>query len=93
MQAFACQVGKTTTFVGQIERGEKFPSMEVFIQILQVLGVSSDFLLSNSIEAGKPYVLSELTEKLSGLTAQEQRAVAAIVDAYIATLPEQDLDG
>lgn len=32
----------TTNYIGMVERGEKIPSLETFIKIVNALGVSSD---------------------------------------------------
>ena len=40
-------------FVGQIERGLKLPSMQVFIKIIEALNVSADYLLRDSVSTGQ----------------------------------------
>ena len=35
----------TTNYIGMVERGEKIPSLETFIKIVNALGVSSDMVL------------------------------------------------
>ena len=40
----------TTNYIGMIERGEKIPSLETFINILNSLGVSADMVLSDVLE-------------------------------------------
>ena len=36
------KAGLTTNYIGMVERGEKIPSLETFIKILNALGVSAD---------------------------------------------------
>jgi len=36
------KAGLTTNYIGMVERGEKIPSLETFIKILNALEVSSD---------------------------------------------------
>ena len=36
----------TTNYIGMVERGEKIPSLETFIKIVNALGVSSDMVLT-----------------------------------------------
>ena len=40
------------TYLGEIERGEKTPSLDVLINIAESLQVSCDYLLRDSVEAG-----------------------------------------
>ena len=42
----------TTNYIGMIERGEKIPSLETFINILNSLGVSADMVLSDVLDNG-----------------------------------------
>ena len=42
----------TTNYIGLIERGEKIPSLETFINILNSLGVSADMVLSDVLDNG-----------------------------------------
>lgn len=40
------KAGLTTNYIGMVERGEKIPSLETFIKILNALEVSSDMVLA-----------------------------------------------
>ena len=80
------KVGIGTTYISDIERGAKFPSLSLFIKIVDALGVSSDFILRGEIEAGKNCVYDDLTRKLDGLTPKQRLGVADLIDAYIKNL-------
>ena len=43
----------TTNYIGMVERGEKIPSLETFIKIVNALGVSSDMVLTDVLENAK----------------------------------------
>ena len=75
-----------TTYICDIERGAKFPSMALFIRLVEALEVSSDFLLRGELSSGKTYVYDDLTKKLDGLTPQQRENVALMIDAYLKTL-------
>ena len=89
-QNFAYQVGISVDFAGQIERGEKYPSLEVFISILNVLGISSDLLLSTPFAVKKQAVLNEITEKMTSLKPEEIHTIAEIIDVYLANRPLEE---
>ena len=41
------RAGLTTNYIGMVERGEKIPSLETFIKILNALEVSSDMVIDD----------------------------------------------
>ena len=85
-EQLAEKVGIGTTYISDIERGAKFPSLSLFIKIVDALGVSSDFILRGEIEAGKNCVYDDITRKLDGLTPKQKLGVADLIDAYIKNL-------
>ncbi len=85
-EQLAEKVGIGTTYISDIERGAKFPSLSLFIKIVDALGVSSDFILRGEIEAGKNCVYDDITKKLDGLTPKQRLGVADLIDAYIKNL-------
>ena len=76
----------STVFLGEIERGKKLPSLNVFINIVEALGVSADFLLCHEVSGGKEYVFDEITQKLEGLTPKQRKALVDIINAYLQNL-------
>lgn len=73
-------------YLGEIERGVKMPSMRIFINILNALDISADYVLRNELTSGKPYVFDEVTKKLEKLTPNQRKAAVDILDAYIKNL-------
>lgn len=72
-------------YIGEIERGKKLPSLTVFVQIVESLGVSADSLLKDEISA-LPHFNNEISEKLDKLTPKQRASAVAILDAYIKAL-------
>ncbi len=70
-------------FVGQIERGLKLPSMQVFIKILETLNVSADYLLRDSVSTGRLFGDNAIGSKIEGLTPKQRIALEALVETYI----------
>ncbi len=73
-------------YLGEIERGIKLPSMNLFIKLIEALDISADYVLRGELTSGKEYVYDELTKKLENLTPQQRNAASEILDAYIRTL-------
>ena len=74
------------TYLGEIERGEKTPSLDVLISLAESLEVSCDYLLRDSVASGAVYVDADISRKLSGLTRKQRITAEAILDAYIKSL-------
>lgn len=74
----------TPNFVGMIERGDKKPSLETFIKILNALGASADVILCDVIEDDYKVKDSLLHEKLSKLSEEDRRKIYDVVDTMIA---------
>jgi len=66
-----------------IERGEKTPSLETFINIVNVLGVSSDMILSDVLINGYVIKDSLLNEKLSKLSNEDRNQIYDVIDTMI----------
>ena len=70
-------------FLGEIERGVKTPSLPVFVNIAETLGVSADYILRDKLSTGKGYVNNEITAKLDRLTPKQRACAIDVLDAYI----------
>ncbi len=76
----------TPYYLGEIERGEKTPSLEVLVAIANALNVSCDSLLRDILVAGAIYADANISNKLSTLTYKQKLTAEAILDAYIKSL-------
>ena len=74
----------STTYIGMVERGEKIPSLETFLSILNVLCISADLVLYEELNTGYEIKISLLNEKLEALSAKDKTLVYNVVDAIIA---------
>ncbi len=73
----------TLTYISEIERGLKMPSMALFIKIVEVLDVSADYLLRDMVSTGNLYGDKVLGRKLERLTSRQRVALEALIDTYI----------
>lgn len=85
-QILAKKAGTGEVYLGEIERGLKAPSLSTFIQIVDALDVSADYLLRDELPSGKEYVFNEITQKLQHLTPKQRKTAADILDAYLRNL-------
>lgn len=77
------KAGLTTNYNGMVERGEKIPSLETFIKILNALGVSADMVLSEVLDTGYTVKNSMLNEKLEKLTPEDRDRIYEVLDTLI----------
>ena len=73
----------TTNYIGMIERGEKIPSLETFINILNSLGVSADMVLSDVLDNGYTVKNSMLNEKLEKLVPEDRNRIYEVIDTMM----------
>ena len=66
-----------------IERGEKIPSLETFINILNSLGVSADMVLSDVLDNGYTVKNSLLNEKLEKLVPEDRNRIYEVIDTMM----------
>lgn len=70
-------------YLGNIERGEKTPSLETLVAILNGLGVSADVILHDVVEADYDVTVSLLNEKLNKLSPKDRARIFDVVETEI----------
>lgn len=75
--------GLSTNYIGAVERGEKIPSLETFIDILNALSVSADVVLSDVLQEGYQVKASTLSDQLKTLSAKDQKRIFDVIDVLI----------
>ncbi|MBQ3016192.1 MAG: helix-turn-helix transcriptional regulator [Clostridia bacterium] len=73
----------TLTYISEIERGLKMPSMALFIKLVETLDVSADYLLRDTVSTRNLYGDSHIGRKLERLTPKQRVALEALIDTYI----------
>ena len=82
-QALAKKADIGEVYLGEIERGLKMPSMNIFIKIIEALDISADYVLRDELSSGSTYIFDEITEKLKNLNPQQRKTAVDILDAYV----------
>jgi transcriptional regulator with XRE-family HTH domain len=85
-QQLAEVAGIGQMYLGEIERGDKMPSLKIFVKIAEALEVSADYILRDVLFSGEHYIYDEITAQLKGLSPQQRKTAAEILDAYIRNL-------
>lgn len=87
MEQLSEKIEVSPNYVGEIERGGKVPSLETFIRIVEVLEVSADVLIRDSVAPASHVADDELSQKLRQLTPGQKKAATDILNAYIENIP------
>ena len=75
--------GLSINYVGALERGEKIPSLETFIVLLNALEVSSDMVLSSLLVEKHQADAPRLMDRMQNLPAYDIERILAVVDVLI----------
>ncbi len=71
------------TYISEIERGLKMPSMQLFIKLVEILDVSADYLLRDTVSTRNLYGDKQIGRKWERLTPRQRVALEALIDTYI----------
>ena len=77
------QAGLTANYIGMVERGEKIPSLETFLRLLNALGASADAILADVLDAGYIVKDSMAKEQLEKRSPEDRELIAAVVETLL----------
>lgn len=62
----------STNYIGQIERGDRKPSIETLVSLCNVLDTSMDYILSDSLTTNEDQLIHDIVIRLQELTTEEK---------------------
>ena len=81
-EAFGRFIGISTAYVGLIERGERTPSLEVFLKICDFFGVSRDEMLTPRDSSGASNDLTNIQESQAKRITKKQKMIASMLNSF-----------
>lgn len=78
-ETLAEDVDLTTAYIGQIERGERNLTLENLVKVSNRLGVSVDYLLSDSLLIETDTSIISISQLLNGRTLREKELAISIL--------------
>lgn len=63
----------STNYIGQIERGDRKPSLETLVALCNALHTSMDYMLSDSLQSQEDQISLDILSKLSSLSLEEKK--------------------
>lgn len=85
-EELAAAVEYSADHMSVIERGVKAPKLDKLIAIANTLEVGTDFLLQDTLNAANLLRASELSDRLKGLSPENQRTALKVLDTLISEL-------
>lgn len=73
----------SANYIGMIERGEKIPSLETFISILNALEISADMVLADVLKQGYVVKNSLLDEDMKKLSQEDRERIYLVIETLI----------
>lgn len=67
------------SYIGQVERGEKNPSLETVVSVANALGVTVDYLLQEEVQGEPNQLLNELILMVRDKDGEELRLIINII--------------
>ncbi len=79
-------VNISVIYLSELERGVKLPSFALFVSLTEVLSVSADSLLRDTVDtpnATAHFIYTDLTQKLDALTPKQRVCAIELLETYI----------
>ena len=76
-------IDRSTAYIGLIERGKRIPGLETFMDILEALGVTADYILCDAVNYGYRVCVEEYAERIDKLSKKEKEKLAKIITAFL----------
>lgn len=80
-ERLAEDVNLSTAYIGQIERGERTPTLENIVAIANRLGVTVDYLLSDSVNSNGENELKIWLQLMDGRSDREKQLTINVIKA------------
>ena len=80
VEQLANKANVSIKFIGDVERGQKMPSINTFIKIVNALDVSFDYVLSQDVVAAKPKTIEGITDKIMDFNLNQLNLLRKIVN-------------
>lgn len=73
----------SANYIGMVERGEKIPSLETFISILNALEISADMVLADVLKQGYIVKNSLFSEDMQKLSQEDRERIYLVIKTLI----------
>lgn len=78
-EQLAERTGVSDAYIGQIERGERSPTLETLVKLANRLGVTIDYLLLDSLIPGDDNFIDQIRQLFVNRSAQEKQMALDVI--------------
>ncbi|MDC0802637.1 helix-turn-helix transcriptional regulator [Clostridium paraputrificum] len=89
-EQLAEKVDISTSYVGQIERGERNISLDTLVNLSNTLGVTIDFLLQDSININEDTLLLQINQLISSRNIKEKEMALDVLKIMFSHIDKRD---
>ena len=82
-EQLAEKVSLSPNYLGAVERGEKIPSLETLLNILNALNAPSSIVLKDVVNADYPVKTTVISDKIDALPKRDKEILYALIETYI----------
>lgn len=87
-ELFAAKIGVSLSFLWELERGNKKPSLSTFIKIVNELEISADDLLCDSLNISTVPQLNNISKKLDKLNKEQLKIIELTIDSMLSAFED-----
>ena len=84
-EELAYEIDMSAPYIGMIERGERIPKIETFLEIIEALDVTADQIICDAVKYGYQTRLAEYDKWIATLPRAEQEKIFRVLEAMIKT--------
>lgn len=82
-EALSEKLGCDQTYISQLERGKRTPSVDFFISFSNVSKIPIDYILCSESKIGTDIKINEITERANKLAPKDKQLVFSLLDTLI----------
>ena len=82
-EELAYEIDMTAPYIGMIERGQRVPRLETFLEIIEALNVTADQIICDAVKYGYQTRLAEYDKRIATLPKSEQERIFAVLEAMV----------
>lgn len=82
-EKLADEIDMTAPYIGMIERGQRAPSLETFLDIIEAQDVTADQIICDAVSYGHKIRLAEYEERIARLTKKDKERLFRVIDVYL----------
>ena len=82
-EELAEKTGVTNNYISNIERNKSIPSLETVVKICNVLDITPDYLVLDSLYSSTGYLHDEISELLQQCSPKTIRLISKVIKAIV----------